>query len=413
MTNDTATEKNLGHFNEMEKAGGQLAKAITDFDTAIFDMLQALGGQDIITEIQGILANWTGFWEEGALTVENILGSRWQAILGAFEDDVRAFVKNGADLEEEVQRLGAALTLQKFTDENPEVFAGRELAEILAVVEAFKAAGGTMEQALQRFVQTADAVISLTTALRDFAGSDLRTDFYNLINPLSLEQSLSVVRNALRDAVADFDGSIESLQTIGELSMVVRRGELELLQQIDAIQKGLNANLDKLKADILGIGAEPKSTEEIFQDAKRLIRDVRRATSAQDVARVGQEFEALIRQIPEADILAIGPALVASLVTQFQYAATRQLSAFKESTIGEGEELRATLDTFLAGIGDPLQIIADSLEGDSLPEVMDEGLSEINATVSTIGPQVASAIQQSLGNVNVTVVVQDAGLVTQ
>ena len=70
---------------------------------------------------------------------------------------------------------------------------------------------------------------------------------------LSLSDALTGMTAALMDAIRDFDGSPEQLQNIGLMVSAVREGEIKLLSQIDAIQKGIQANLETLRAEMLGL----------------------------------------------------------------------------------------------------------------------------------------------------------------
>lgn len=387
---------------------GQMAAALQQFDTGIAEILTQFGTEDQFRDVTDALESWIGTWGESA-TAADVLASRFNVILSQFDTDLQDFVRGASDFEEQIQRFGVALATDKLLRENPDIFSGRTTAQVLELVAAFRTGAETMSQAFDEFLQVVNRVVNVRKALQDFAGSD---PLSGGIIDVSLTEALAKVNQGLLDAITNFDGSIESLEEIGLLSTVVREGELKLLAQIDAIQKGLNANLDKLKADILGISAPDQTGEQLFNQAQRLISQITNASSVEDISGLEQQFNAIIRSIAPEDQAFMQNELV-GIIELFRARANEVLNLRRQDTLDNAATVRDVVDQFIAQVGDPLAIIAASLEGQNLPEVMDDGLSEINATVATIGPQVAAALAQGLSTLTIQVNVQDAGLVTQ
>jgi uncharacterized phage infection (PIP) family protein YhgE len=86
------------------------AEGIKQFDNAIAGMLDSIeGGADYIAAIRAEIANWSIRVEGDAATVENVLNSRFSAMLGAFDETVRQYVGTAGKVEDRVQRLSDAL----------------------------------------------------------------------------------------------------------------------------------------------------------------------------------------------------------------------------------------------------------------------------------------------------------------
>jgi hypothetical protein len=219
----------------------------------------------------------------------------------------------------------------------------------------------------------------------------------------------------LMDAIENFDGSIESLTQIGLIVTSIREGELKLLSQIDAIQKGITVSLEKLKADILGLTEIPKTGEQIFTEAAALRGQIGAAETPEEIARLTQEFEALIRSIsPEEQALNQGAIL--GLIESFQAAADLRLDEQRQNVIDAAEATRQMVDQFIERIGTPLETLAASN-----PTVVDH-LAAIEKNTAPddsddLGERVATAIVEGFSgadfNVPVTVVINGGGLVNE
>jgi hypothetical protein len=237
--------------------------------------------------------------------------------------------------------------------------------------------------------------------------------------------------SALMDAINSFDGSPEQLVEIGILAASVREGEIKLLSQIDAIQKGIAANLQSLKADMLGLRDGPASDESLFMDAQKFINSISSATTPEEIAGLERQFDAAIRAMsPEAQ--ASNMTSILAMIEDFGRISDTALEGMKQAVLDAGAETRLMVEAFVERIGDPIDIIAGSnqaiaeaLTGESSIEgiqaqneihegnmegILETGVTNISGAVTAIGPVIRNALQ----GVNVNVIVQtDDGLVTQ
>jgi hypothetical protein len=353
----------FGDINDPSTPGGQIGAAIVEFDQQMADLISEIAGGDALAMVQDSLKDWEDTWTEGALTVENVLGSRFGAIVENFSADVQRFVASGSDLEDQVDRFGVALSVERLFAENPEVFADKAVGDFLDIVESFQSGTETMGEALNEVVTLLNRVIAAKASLEDFANSDLSADFDALVATApSLSDALATMNEALADAIFNFDGSIESLEEIGLLSMAVREGELALLSEIDAIQKGINANLQDLKNEILGIEEVPMSIEDAFFAASGLVFDIREASSAAEIAALESEFSALLGQFAAEDLAAfLGPngMTFVDIIDLFSSAANEELEALKDAAIDSSESMRQLVEDFNEQLADPIEFIAD------------------------------------------------------
>jgi len=92
----------------------ELQEPIQEFDRAIQDLVLSTGGGTAeLDRIRGALSRWSVDLREEAATAENVLGSRFGAVLSTFSEDVREFVGNAGTVEQRVGRLADALTIER------------------------------------------------------------------------------------------------------------------------------------------------------------------------------------------------------------------------------------------------------------------------------------------------------------
>ena len=120
-------ESNLGGFtfasidNVDRATRDQMAGEVVKFDNLIASMVDT----EQLDRIKAALADWNLRLEEGAISAENILGSRFEAILGTFDEDIQEMVRGAGDLQAQVQKLGEVLQWPKAIEGILEAF-GRE-----------------------------------------------------------------------------------------------------------------------------------------------------------------------------------------------------------------------------------------------------------------------------------------------
>lgn len=438
-------ETELGGFvisnatNLSEEAVQQVSEAISDFDNAIAQFLTP----DQINSVTERLERFGREYENEQASIQEIIGDRFSLVLESFNANIRNFVGEFSSLEKQIAAFGVATTAQKVFEELPELFGDAAFTDFLAVIQAFSAEAGGLEKAFDRVLGLLDQVGSAIDALGDFAVSDLSGDYAAIVEAQnrSAGESLSLLNQELTNAILNFDGSADSLTEIGNIMVAVREGEIRYLTQLDALQKGLNANLDALKADIIGLTAPDLDATQILGQARGLISEVQFSTSAEDVADIGQQFNALIRSLGEEDQV-FNQGMILALINDFQRAANSVIDQFRTDAVDNADSMRDLVDVFLNDIGDPLSIIAatneraaqalELLAGTQIqPEalnvtpldsegydfseqeiILSNGLADMNETVGEIGPAVANAILQGLGNVQI-IINQDSALVNQ
>lgn len=105
----------------------QIGGAITDFDNTIASFLD----DEQLARVTAALSTFNLHLEEGAITAENIIGQRWDAILNTFPEDIQAIVRGAGDLADQVQKLGEVLQFPKLIED---ILAGFGEADLLATM---------------------------------------------------------------------------------------------------------------------------------------------------------------------------------------------------------------------------------------------------------------------------------------
>jgi len=337
----------------------QYKDAIEDFDTSIASFLD----DSQIGAISEALKTWSKQIEGETLSLEELLSSRFGAILSTFTADIRAFVKEASGLEDQASRLQVAVNAQNLMASMPDMFEGRTLDQFLNYIEAFQSGVESITDAFNEVLQLLTIVQSVSDALSDYSDSSVLSDFQAILaaQNQTAGQALIGAYGELGEAIALFDGSIASFQNIGSLMMSVREGEIRYLTQLHQLQQGLNASLDTLRADMLGLTEMPKTGADIFNQARDLVFSVLDAQAPEDIARIGQQFEALLRSISPEDATAMqGPIL--QLIDSFQAASNDMIESFRADAVDNAASMRDLVDVFLHDIGDPLDIIAATNE---------------------------------------------------
>ena len=430
----------------------EFKKTIEGFDNAIGSFLD----EDQISAISDVLVGWIQKIEGETLSAEQLLNSRFAAILTTFSADLQKFVNEAEDLQERTERLQVGVDVEKLFEELPQLFGQHTVAEFLGVVDAFQQGTESIIDTFRRVLDQLVLVDTIITDLKSFGGSDLSSDYAAIVALRSetLTATLTRLTSGLDDAIRNFDGSPEQLIQIGNLAQQVRLGEIELLTQIDSIQKGLNANLDRLLADTKATISGPRTAEAILFDARALIDTVSRAQTPEEIAQIGADFEALIRSLSPEDTARFGTSTLA-IIEAFQAAANSSLDGARQAVLDSGEAIREMVTGFAAFL-DPLTIIASSNEraaealeaiangttldpdaafddaaviADGIGEAITVGLESqskvlaegatnmsnaLSSGVSNMSVQLANAIRAGFAgaNVNVQVTVQDQGIVT-
>ena len=150
-----------------------LIEPIQQFDTGIQQLVQTMGlGQGQLDAIRNALAGWSVDLRGSAATAENVLGSRFNAVLTTFSDDVRNFVGSAGTLEERVARLGDALTIESLT-KGPNALT-TSFEELRTLLEENRVSGEALTDVYARIASgTAFVEAALTTLSATFSGTRL------------------------------------------------------------------------------------------------------------------------------------------------------------------------------------------------------------------------------------------------
>jgi len=405
--------------------------ALADFDNSIGSFLD----ESQITKIAGALEGWSKQIEGETLSAEELLNSRFKVILSTFSDDLQKFVNQAKDLEEQAARLQIGVGAEKLFADQPDLFGSRTVAEFLAVVDAFKTGTESISDAFRRVVELLDTVLAVKSSLADFAGSDLAGDFNLLLQRQaeSVVQTVTRMTSELSAAMVNFDGSPEQLVQIGNLALSVRQQELNALALIDSVAKGLNANLDRLRKDTEATINGPRAAEDVLFDARALIATVSTASTPEEIARIGQQFEELIRSLSPEDTKAFGTSTLA-IIDSFKLASQASLDRAERAVLDSGEAIRSLVEGF-GNLIDPLELVAATNEraaaaleliagvtaaSTTEPEgyeeqarIISDGIDEaLTSGVNNMSAQVVAAIRQGFGSasMNPTFVVRSGGL---
>lgn len=341
------------------------AAAINEFKEQLSSFDELIGSfvnDSQVAAISDALAGWSEKIAGESLTIEELLNSRFSVILSTFSEDLQKFVNEASALEDRVARLQVGAGAESLFADQPGLFSGHSINEFLAVVAAFESRTVSIVDAFKQVLTILDVIASVQTTLTDFANSNLRNDYATMVRlqSESVVDTLTRLTSGLDDAIRNFDGSPQQLVEIGNLAQSIREQELSALTLIDSVAKGLNANLDRLLEDTRRTIEGPRAAEDILFDARALISTVSKAQTPEEIAEIGQQFEALIRQLTPDDVKDFGTSTLA-IIEAFQAASNTALDNAKQAILDSGEAIRDMVDGFAQMI-DPLEIIASTNE---------------------------------------------------
>lgn len=316
---------NADDLQDTRGTEAQLLQAIQQLDQGIADIVGSIsGGADQLDEIRAALAGWSIDLRNGAITAENVLGSRFNAILATFDEDVQQFVRGAGDLQAQIaaladyisrpDRLGAILDalerddlLAGMTELQRQSFLVNEQFDAVAAQAA--ALGATQEQLAQIEEYRANALARLVQAEQTAVESVEELIQFNQQAAESYAQTAEGIRNALADigARSDFQRQMQEIarglrSNIDALQRAAREAGLQAAAEQDlanahtlAAQQAAQAlaalmevgrgqaaelygsRLSDIDAEIARIGAEGRTTLQSFGSA---ITEVANAANA-------------------------------------------------------------------------------------------------------------------------------------
>lgn len=231
----------------------QLLQAIQQLDQGISDIVSSIsGGADQLDEIRTALASWSIDLRNGAISAENVLGSRFNAILNTFDADVQQFVRGAGDLQAQIAALAEYISrpdrlagmlgelgrndmLAGMSEIERQTFLLNEQFDAVAAQAA--ALGATQEQLAQIEQYRANALGRLTQAEQDAAES--------------LELNIEAMR-AYATSVQDLQAQLDDLNATSDFQ-----------REIMAIGRAYRQNVDALNAAARAAGLHEARIEDL------------------------------------------------------------------------------------------------------------------------------------------------------
>lgn len=352
----------LGGFNIGNAAGGleefvpAAVDAITQFDNA----LAAFLNEDQIGKIAGAMAGWNITLRDSAVSIENILQSRFAVVLSTFSQNVQDYVSQFEGLEAQAD-------------------------------------------ALAKYV---GALNMLSDAIRAFIDSDPATELAEQLETAatSSTERLTMLGAALREAMAGFDETPESMQQIAALMEVRYKAEFEYLAAIQKLVQTITDSIvsqqQRIQDAIDKQANSGKTFEELFAQARELAAGIGDVASPEALASLIGGIQTLIdaafgRLAPE-DIAGGGAELIAFLEEVLAGAEARA-AELAAAAVEEGAAIRNDVADFAEAFSIPL---ADT--NAAINSVQSEITAQTSALVAEhrAEQQQAARIEQRLVDIN-------------
>ena len=178
--------------------------------------------------------------EEGAISAENMLEGRFLAVLGNFSAEIQAFVLDVEKIEEQVQRLGDALAIEKAIQFGDGL--GLALGETLDLVSDLTRAGETAGQVFTR-LRTAVQILDHVALAFHATFDGTRQQFIEFGN--DLVEVFGGVENLVNTASAAFAAIFSPLERAEMDAAAARRN---FANEIDDIGLGPDATAQDIAA---------------------------------------------------------------------------------------------------------------------------------------------------------------------
>lgn len=159
----------------------QLLEAIQTLDDGFVQLVTTFGlGEEQMAALRDAAARWSVDLRDSAITAENVLGSRFSALLATFDEDIQAFVAGAGDLEAQFAALSEALFIRAAAEAGQ---VGDTFDQVREVLERFRVEGEALDQTYARVV----ASTTLLEEALEYAGVSLdigRDAFITLANEI-------------------------------------------------------------------------------------------------------------------------------------------------------------------------------------------------------------------------------------
>lgn len=378
----------VGNFWEAGSTGESIGQAIQEFDSGLYQLLSGFIDEEKMQLIKDRLAKWGGTWEEGAITLENILGSRFDTILSAFTLDIRGFVNEAEDLEGRAARLGQSLVATSLIEEFPDLFDGVTFDRFIEIAESMQFAGEDLGVTMERLVSATVLVTNQLQFLQEFVGQDLAQVFDDLISTQG--QSLQDVAGGLVDHIVDlrtnFTGSAEDLQALTLAAANFTEIGLQFLNLIEQAKAGISAGTDRfaeqIQRDLLGDEAfydHITTRAEELAKALRTMTDPAQITATQaEILRLSQQAYGLLTPEQRATQ---GQGFL-DFIRGVEADSIEQLTEARENFLDDSEFVKGLIDKLVDEFEDPLTIVAN--EHQAAADMHSEAAGTLNTAGETL-----------------------------
>jgi hypothetical protein len=362
-TQDTA----FGNFITSNGAGGvdefagTARRGVAAFDKGIASFLT----DEQIQEVTDRLETWSLTLRDGEVTMENILESRFEAILSTFDAEVIEFVSHAGSLEDQVKALGLAMQATAMIADNPDLFGQKGLAEFLSLTEAAKENGEELNETMNRLVAAMIGAQIATEILVDYSTNDLVTAYTESVRlaNMTVKEQMLEAGQSVRDIMATYD---DTATTVGNLANAVRARyalELQLLAELDTVAMAVTGRFKSL-TDTIDDFINPKSIDDHTASLDDLFLQLSEAVDPTEVDRITAEIARVAslawNALPDDMKEAMGQQFI-DVLAEADRLAQERLALIRDQVVAESAILREQIDILMEGISDPMTLVANDL----------------------------------------------------
>lgn len=201
----------------------QLLEAIQALDAGFVQLVSTFDlGEDQLARLRDAAAGWSIDLRNSAITAENVLGSRFGALLATFDESVQQFVRGAGDIEAQFAALSevlyvraaaeSGLLIDNFEDllgllqglqgegETLDVTFQRVVASTMLLEDALGAAGVSIDLGREAFIELAAGIVEAAGGLQQAA--DLWASYFGTFYSEQERAELAVQR-ATEGAIAE------------------------------------------------------------------------------------------------------------------------------------------------------------------------------------------------------------------
>lgn len=285
----------------LEGGEADFIAAIKDFDATLYDLIESTStGADQIDAVSAALSGWELDLKGSDVTAENILGSRFDAILGTFDASIQEYVNAGTTLEDRIARFEEAVLRP---DRLNDLMEGIATAANMAALSPFEQ---QMQQIADEFDAVRDAAIELGASQEQLAEIEgYRAEAIERLRAASAADYAALV--------ADLDSQLAELAGASEFQLSLRD-----------IAEQYNANVDALNAAAQAAGMASAREEDLARALQ--LSTLQRARA---VAALQAEGQSLAQSLGYTALSGIEAQIAA--LEQEESAATAAIQSFGDA----------------------------------------------------------------------------------